>query len=253
VEHTRSIVTGFTAQAESFNASQVATDAGLLDAILAAAQPRAQDRWLEAACGPGLIARRLAPMVAAVEGYDLTPAMVEVARREAAAAGLANVGFEVGDATALPVPDDSFDGAVSRFSIHHIPLPVRLLTELRRVVRPGGRIVIADTLADADPEAAAWSQEIERLRDPTHWASLRLTELHVALQRAGLTVEHERVLALDLDFDDWLARGGGDPADHALIQHALEHPPAQARTFVVSEAGGRRRLGLQMWLGRLRV
>jgi ubiquinone/menaquinone biosynthesis C-methylase UbiE len=188
LEHTRSIVTGFTAQAESFNTSQVATDDGLLNAILALAEPR-DERWLEAACGPGLIARRLAPCVAVVDGYDLTPAMIEIARREAAAAGLANVGFAVGDATALPVPDDSFDGAVSRFSLHHIPLPGRLLAELRRVVKPGGRVVIADPLADADPDAAAWSQEIEHR--PPHAAAF------VVAEHGG-----RRTLSLQM----WLAR-----------------------------------------------
>jgi SAM-dependent methyltransferase len=253
LEHTRSIVTGFTAQAESFNSSPVATDGGLLDAILALAEPRSDERWLEAACGPGLIARQLAPHLTAVEGYDLTPAMIDIARREAAAAGLANVGFAVGDATSLPVPDDSFDGAVSRFSLHHIPLPGRLLVELRRVVKPGGRIVIADPVADADPEAAAWSQEIERLRDPSHWASLSLGQMHAAVEHAGLMIEQERLMALNLDFDDWLARGGAAPADHTLVELALKHPPAHAAAFVVTGHGGRRTLGLQMWLARLRA
>jgi SAM-dependent methyltransferase len=253
LEYTRSIVTGFTAQAESFNSSPVATDGGLLDAILALAQPRSDERWLEAACGPGLIARRLAPHVTAVDGYDLTPAMIDVARREAAAAGLANVSFAVGDATALPVPGDSFDGAVSRFSLHHIPLPGRLLVELRRVVKPGGRILIADPVADADPEAAAWSQAIERLRDPSHWASLSLGQMHTAVERAGLTIEQENLMALNLDFDDWLARGGTDAAARALVEQALTHPPAHTAAFVVTERGGRRTLHLQMWLARLRV
>jgi SAM-dependent methyltransferase len=208
--HTRSIVTGFTAQAESFNSSPVATDDGLLDAILA------------------------------------------LARREAAAAGLANASFAIGDATALPVPRDCFDGAVSRFSLHHIPLPGRLLVELRRAVKPGGRIVIADIVADSDPEAAAWSEEIERLRDPTHWASLNLGQMHTAVERARLTIERESLIALSLDFDDWLARGGTAPADHALVELALNNPPAHAAAFVVTGHGGRRTLHLQMWLARLR-
>jgi ubiquinone/menaquinone biosynthesis C-methylase UbiE len=253
LEHRRSIVTGFTAQAESFNTSQVATDSGLLDAILAVAEPHPDERWLEVACGPGLIARRLAPHVAAVDGYDLTPAMIDIARREAGAAGLTNASFAVGDANALPVADNNFDGAVSRFSLHHIPLPGRLLAELGRVAKPGGRIVIADPLADADPDAAAWSQEIERLRDPTHWASLSLAQMHMAVKRAGLTIEQETLIALNLDFDDWLGRGEADAADRALVEDALEHPPAHAAAFVVTEHGGRRSLGLQMWLARLRV
>ncbi len=252
-EHTRSIVSGFTAQAESFNSSQVATDARLLDAILALAEPGPEERWLDAACGPGLIARRLAPAVAEVQGYDLTPAMIAVARREAGASGLANAHFQTGDATALPVAADCFDGAVSRFSIHHIPLPVRLLTELGRVVKTGGKVILADPLADPDPAAAAWSQEIERLRDPTHWASLSLTSLHAVIAEAGLAIEDERVLPLKLDFDDWLSRGEAEAGARELVERALLRPPEHASAFVVEAAGAQRTLQLQMWLARLRV
>ena len=251
--HTSSVVAGFTAQAESFSSSQVATDAHQLDAIIAIADPRTGERWLEAACGPGLIGRRLAPRVGEVEGYDLTPAMIDVARREATAAQLDNIRFAVGDATALPVPADRFDGAVTRFSIHHIPLPARMLRELRRVVKPGGRIVVADILADADPDVAAWSETVERLRDPTHWASLSLPQMHATVERAGLAVEQETVLALELDFDDWLHRAAADASDQALVEQAVARQPAHAAAFVVTERGGRRILGLQMWLARLRV
>lgn len=251
--HTHSVVTGFTAQAETFNASQVATDASLLDEIISIADPRPGERWLEAACGPGLIARRLAPRVGEVEGYDLTPAMIEVARREATADGLQNVRFEVGDATALPVPAGRFNGAVTRFSIHHIPLPARMLRELGRVVRPGGRIVVADTVADADPDAATWSQTVERLRDPSHWASLSLPQMRTAVERAGLVVEQEALIPLEVDFEDWLHRGAADVSDQTLVEQAVCHQPAHAAAFVVAERDGRRILRLQMWLARLRV
>jgi ubiquinone/menaquinone biosynthesis C-methylase UbiE len=251
--HTDSVITAFTAQAESFNTSQAATDVGLLDAIVTMADPRPGERWLEAACGPGLIARRLARDVGEVEGYDITPAMIDIARREALAAELGNVRFQVGDATALPVAADSFDGAVSRFSIHHIPLPERMLRELARVVKPGGRIVLADPVADADPDAAAWSQALERLRDPTHWASLSLPQMHAIVARAGLTIEEEAVVPLELDFDDWLHRGEADASDQALVQHSLTHQPPHSVAFVVAEHGGRRILRLQMWLARLRL
>jgi SAM-dependent methyltransferase len=59
------------------------------------------------------------------------------------------VGFEVGDATALDLPDNSFDGAITRFSLHHIPAPVRVLEEMRRVVKPGGIVAARDVIYGA--------------------------------------------------------------------------------------------------------
>jgi SAM-dependent methyltransferase len=242
------IITEFTQQAEAFNASAVARDAETLDALVRLAAPQAGERWLEAACGPGIISRNLAPRVGEVHGVDLTPAMVELARREAAQAGLGNATFAVGDATALELPTASVDGAIARFTIHHIPVPARLVEELSRVVRPGGRIVLADHIADFDADAAAWSQEIERLRDPSHWACLPLTRLRALPEQTGLKLEHEQLVAMVLDFDDWLQRGSGGPAARPLIERSLPEGPARAECFRVMEHQGHRVLELQMWL-----
>lgn len=77
------------------------------------------------------------------------------------------------------------------------------------MVRPGGTVVLADHVADADADAAAWSQAIERLRDPSHWACLPLAQLRVLGERLGLELEQEQASALELDFEDWLQRGSG--------------------------------------------
>ena len=195
----------------------------ILNAIIELAEPRPSERWLEAACGPGIISRRLAPLVNVVHGIDLTPAMIELARREAAVAELDNAVFEVGDATATGLQAAGFDGAVTRFSLHHLPVPARLFAELSRVVRPGGRVVIVDHVADDDAEARAWSQEIERLRDPSHWACLSEARLRALGEQAGLELTSAQRVAFELDFDDWLRRGtssAGARARRALRQRA---------------------------------
>lgn len=205
------------------------------------AAPSRDERWLEAACGPGLIARALAPLTGAVVGVDATPAMVELARREAA--GLANVAFALGDAAALEYGDGEFDGAVTRFSLHHIPVPSRVVAELARVVRPGGTVVIADHMVDDDLDSAAWETEVERLRDPSHWAALPLRRLRALGERAGLTLEKERIVPLALDYEDWLTRGGGP---RSLVDAALAQRPGGAECLRVAEGV----LHLRLWMAR---
>jgi SAM-dependent methyltransferase len=244
------IVGEFTHQAETFAASSVAQSPRTLDELLRLATPRAGQRWLEVACGPGIISRRLAPEVAAVHGVDVTPAMIELARREATAAGTDNVTFALGDATALEHPDGTFDGVITRFSLHHIPAPGRVLEEMARVARPRGAVVVADHVADEDADAAAWSQEIERLRDPSHWACLGLGRLRRLGAAAGLKLRDDVLLPLELDFDDWLARGSGGTGARDVIERLIADPPSGARCFSVQERDGRRMLGLRMWAGR---
>jgi SAM-dependent methyltransferase len=250
--HDESIVSEFTHQAETFETSAVARAAQTLDALVRLAGPRPHERWLEVACGPGIVSRRLAPHAREVLGVDLTPAMIEVARREATAAGIANATFAVGDATALDLPSASVDGAVARFAIHHIPAPRRLLEELARVVRTGGRIILADHVADADAVAVAWSQEIERLRDPSHWACLPVVGLRELGIRAGLRLDQETLVPITLDFDDWLQRGSGGTGARAVIEHQLAERPDTVECFRICEHDGHRLLELRMWLSRWR-
>ena len=241
--HDRTIVDEFTRQAESFNTAAVANAEETLAGLVRFAAPSREERWLEAASGPGLIARALAPLTGSVLGVDATPAMVELARREAA--GLPNLAFALGDAGALELGDGEFDGAVTRFSLHHIPVPSRVVAELARVVRPGGKVVLADHMVDDDTDAAAWETEVERLRDPSHWAALPLRRLRALGEQAGLTLEEERIVPLALDYDDWLTRGGGP---RELVEAALAERPGGGECLRV--AGGV--LHLRLWLARWR-
>ena len=94
-----------------------------------------------------------------------------IATCEAASVDLVNARFVVGYATALDLPDACVDGAVTGcFSLHHVPLPSRVVAEMARVVRPGGWVCLADHVTSDDGRETAWHQEIERLRDPSHWA-----------------------------------------------------------------------------------
>jgi SAM-dependent methyltransferase len=251
--HSTQVRDEFAFQADSFARSPAMSLAETLGVVvdLAPADPAA--RWVEVACGPGLIARALAPRVGSVLGVDLTPAMVEKARAEVASAGVENVSFELGDATALDLPDASFDGAITRFSLHHIPAPVRVLEEMRRVVKPGGWVLVADFVTDEDGEAAAWREEIERLRDPSHWALLTPSRIEALGERVGLIPDERREVPFVIDFEEWLSRGSGGPANAAVIERLVGEAPAAARSFVVRGEGAGRTLGYRNSLHRWRV
>jgi SAM-dependent methyltransferase len=242
----------FTHQTDSFAGSPAMSSAETLGTLveLVPADPGAS--WLETACGPAIVGRAIAPRVGSVHGVDLTPAMVEKAAAEAEAAGLGNLDFSLGDATGLKFDEASFDGAVNRFSLHHIPAPRRVLEEMARVVRPGGWVVVADHLTDSDGDAAAWHEEIERLRDPSHWACLTRERLLAIGEAAGLALDEELVVPLDLDFGEWLGRGSGGLGAAALIERLLAESPPSAESFRVVGDGDARRLLLRNSVTRWR-
>jgi len=105
--------------------------------------PGGTRRVLDAGCGTGILAAHVADHVARVVGLDVSSAMLAVARARRAELGKKNVEFVAGSAEAIPFANASFDAVISSAALYNTKLDVSL-PELRRVVRPGGRIIVAD-------------------------------------------------------------------------------------------------------------
>jgi SAM-dependent methyltransferase len=102
---------------------------------------------LDAGCGPGFYAEALLAAGARVTAVDGSPRMVELARArvgDAATVGVADLEQPLG------LPDDAFDVVVCALVVHHVHHRVPMLAELRRVLRPGGRLVLSTVHPTAD-------------------------------------------------------------------------------------------------------
>jgi phosphatidylethanolamine/phosphatidyl-N-methylethanolamine N-methyltransferase len=119
------------------------------------------DRVLEVGVGTGINAD-LYPADCAVTGIDLSSSMLEKARERVARKGVRNVRLLQMDAANLKFADDSFDIVYAPYVISVVPDPVAVTREMRRVCRPGGRIVILNHFRSSNP-AMAW---IERMISP---------------------------------------------------------------------------------------
>src|SRR5947199_1439656 len=157
----------FTRQAGPFASSNAMRDEDALRLLVEFSGAGAGDTVLDVACGPGLVVAAFARLCRHVTGIDLTPAMIGKAREHAAALGLTNVNWHVGDVLPLPFADRSFSMVVSRFAFHHFPAPLAVLREMARVCMRPGRIVIADMAASEDPHKADAVNAMKRLPDPS--------------------------------------------------------------------------------------
>jgi ubiquinone/menaquinone biosynthesis C-methylase UbiE len=217
-EHSEAIERAFTQQAEAFEDPEYnrlfTTDSEWLFDRLPLTE---DDLVLDVAAGTGHVARRMAPKVRAVLAIDATEAMLEAGRIEAKRAALKNVVFMQADAVKLPFLDASFDIVVSRFAVHHFEDPRVQLAEMRRCLRMGGRLAIADLVCDPDTEVAEFQNHLERLRDPSHTRMLSLEKLA------------DMVNSTDVEFRDvertlgpWLEQTQTPPEARAEIREALE-------------------------------
>ncbi|MFD7612562.1 class I SAM-dependent methyltransferase [Streptomyces sp. NPDC059828] len=116
---------------------------------------------LDVGCGPGTITADLAALVApgVVTAVDSEPGILGAARAVASERGQDNIGFAVADVHVLDFPDDSFDVVHAHQVLQHVADPVRALTEMRRVCRPGGLVAVRDS----DYGAFSWYPEVPGL------------------------------------------------------------------------------------------
>lgn len=185
------------ATAPAFNEEQT------LRRICAALGTAPVGRVLEVACGPGIVAEAIAPLATELVCIDATPQMLTLARERLAKSVQSNVTFQEAFAEALPFADGAFDVVVTRLSFHHFTDIQAVLGELRRVLRPQGRLVVADILSSAAPGEARLHNALEQLRDPTHVHMFSTQELLAALHAGGFEPMSEETWAQQRTFAEW--------------------------------------------------
>jgi len=164
--------------------------ATLQDPALEALELGPGDRMLDVGCGTGRAVRLAAPVVESAVGLDVSHGMVERARY--LSAGIDNVRFVEGESGSLPFEDGSVTAVLCTSSLHHYPDPIGAMREMARVLRPGGRLVIADACADRAIVRVA--DRALRLVEPGHVRIYRHDELAGFLTAVGLRPVARRFL-----------------------------------------------------------
>jgi ubiquinone/menaquinone biosynthesis C-methylase UbiE len=229
----------FDRQATEYNAQWNAWSGGSLAWLIEHAHCRPSHRWLDVATGAGFTAVAFAPLVAEVTGLDVSGVMLREARERARAAGLANVVFETGAAESLPFPPEGFDGVVCRLAAHHFLSVPKFVAEAYRVLRPGGRLLVADSAEpDNAPEVDAWHNHVEVLRDGSHVRNCTPAEWRSFVTGAGFVLEEvDQVCeSVPITMRAWLKKGGCRGEAAAEVRRLfLEAPAEVARTFSITQ------------------
>jgi ubiquinone/menaquinone biosynthesis C-methylase UbiE len=144
---------GFRQSVDFFDRVQALAWYGLmLDDFIRFARFRKADKVLDAGCGPGLLTRKIARMVSEAVGLDPSPPMVERAEQAAKRKKLKNLAYVVGRVDEIAFDDNSFDVVVDASALYLLDKPLAGLTEITRVTRGGGEVVLLLPSVEMRPE-----------------------------------------------------------------------------------------------------
>ncbi|MET9843915.1 methyltransferase domain-containing protein [Streptomyces ossamyceticus] len=197
------------------------TDDELLSRHAALCDVPPDARMLDVCCGSGVVGASFKGRVAESVGLDLTPEMVELASTR-----LDRV--DQGTVYDLPYPEASFDLVVTREVLHLLPQPERPVSEIFRVLRPGGQFIVGQIVPYAD-EDAYWMYRVFKKKQPLLHQMFLEQDFRSLLLGAGFTDVRMTEYLLWESIDRWIDTHETTPAHRREIQHLYYEAPREVR------------------------
>ncbi|MGN6667956.1 MAG: class I SAM-dependent methyltransferase [Trinickia sp.] len=231
MKHHDQVADAFGSTAAAYLTSQTHASGADLETLAAQIASTPNADVLDLGCGAGHASFACARHARSVVAYDLAEPMLATVATAARDRGLANIRTQQGSAERLPFADASFDWVVSRMSAHHWHDVPRALAEVRRVLKPGGRVLFIDVVGADSPLLDTHLQAIEVLRDGSHVRNYRADEWIAFFAAAGFTASVRERWRLPIEYASWIARMRTPPVRAQAIRSLWESAPDEVREY----------------------
>lgn len=212
--------------------------------------PSTSGRLLDVGCGAGHLSFAVAGLLASVVAVDPSPGMLATTSQAASDKGLSTIRTVQASAESLPFEDGQFCVVASRYSAHHwLNLP-DALKEMRRVVKPGGFLLMIDIEGDENALVDTHLQAIELLRDRSHIRDRSPSEWERLILEAGFSdIAHEN-WTTRLSFEPWVTRMRTSADRIQMIRLVQSEAPAEVRQALSIEEDGSFSMKTGLWWAR---
>lgn len=195
----------FGRNAEKYVTSETHAKGDDLSLLVEWLHPKADWVVLDVATGGGHVTKALSPHVGHVFATDLTQQMLATAEKHLSQS-CNNVWYVVADAEALPFLNESFDVVTCRIAAHHFPNPQKFVSEVSRVLKPGGKFLLIDNVAPDNTKLDNFVNTLEKLRDESHVRSHSIPDWRKWLNDSAFVEEESVVRKKQFDFPTWVRR-----------------------------------------------
>jgi ubiquinone/menaquinone biosynthesis C-methylase UbiE len=238
MKHQEQVADAFGSTAAAYLTSHVHATGKDLQTLAAEVAATPGVKVLDMGCGAGHASFAVAPHAAAVVAYDLAPPMLATVAAAAIERGFSNITTQQGAAESLPFDDASFDWVISRLSAHHWHDVPQALAEVRRVLKPGGRVIFIDIAGSDHPLLDTHLQAVEVLRDGSHIRDYRADEWIAFFDRAGFSANVRERWRMPLEFEAWVTRMRTPQPRVAAIRSIWDNAPDEVKQYFAVQADG---------------
>jgi ubiquinone/menaquinone biosynthesis C-methylase UbiE len=237
-DSTHLIQNQFGANADKYATSAVHARGESLARLVELTQPQSEWTMLDVSTGAGHTALAFAPHVKHVAAVDLTPQMLDTARKLARERGITNIAFEPADAHALPFDTNTFDLVTNRIALHHYSDAPKAIHEMARVLKSNGVLGFTDNTVPPDKGLAGHINHWEQTRDPSHHWEYPVARLESMFADAGLEIAHTETLSKEMEFDPWADRMGATPELKTKLRQWLAAAPQGVQEWLTPRHEG---------------
>jgi SAM-dependent methyltransferase len=200
-----------------------------IDRLVEVAAPLSKDAVLDLITSVGSVALAIAPHVDSVDALDPDEHVLDQARMAATAFGLNNINFIVSEPCHIPSKTAQYTLITARMALRHTAEPLTCLKEIHRVLKPGGRVILIDSLRPLQPELATFFENLQRQRDRSYLRSYNLEELETFLDREGFDVDLIEIFPREYDFAKWANRPVADPDKVRMLEMMFQGASSRAK------------------------
>ncbi len=198
-----------------------------LEQALRLLQPRRRETGLDLACGPGHLSTRLAAEGSRVLAADISPQMLKFCAHRSTEAGQKNLTIAVQDAHRMEFGDGMFDWISCRLGFRYFEEPRRVLAELKRILKPSGRIWLSDWIRDLPGGKTLTLSEMLRSLHAAQQTVHSMEEWEKAVRESGFRMLRQTPRPDRLDPVELAHLGGTDSEDAVAASRELAGPDAR--------------------------